>query len=310
MTGRDEIDTTVESALRWLEAGHGAAIATVVKSWGSAPRRPGAWLAVRDDGIFEGSVSGGCVEGDVIAEAVARAASGGSRLMHFGVDDGTAWQSGLACGGEIDVLVQSLDDRHFPPEILRQVSESRRAGRAIALSADLESGRTWVGADGAFSHRVEPPLRLVIVGAGHISQYLAPLASQLGYDVRIVDPRSSFAAGPRFAGFPVDDRWPDEAMADWQPDRATAVVALSHDPKLDDPALILALRSPAFYIAALGSRSNQKKRMERLALEGFSQADLARVEGPAGLPIGAVTPSEIAISILASMIATWRRDTR
>jgi xanthine dehydrogenase accessory factor len=150
----------------------------------------------------------------------------------------------------------------------------------------------------------------MLVGAVHISQALAPMAAALGHSILIVDPRGAFAAGPRFAGFAVDGRWPDEALADWAPDAASAVVTLTHDPKLDDVALAAALRSPAYYIAALGSRKTHAARLERLAAQGFGPADLARIHGPAGLDIGAANPGEIALSVAAQMTAAWRKPTR
>jgi xanthine dehydrogenase accessory factor len=147
----------------------------------------------------------------------------------------------------------------------------------------------------------------MLVGAVHISQALAPMAQALGHKVLIVDPRGAFAAGPRFAGFEVDNRWPDEALADWKPDSASAVVTLTHDPKLDDVALAAALRSDAYYVAALGSRKTHASRLERLAAQGFGPEALARIHGPAGLDIGAANPGEIALSVAAQMTAAWRK---
>jgi xanthine dehydrogenase accessory factor len=302
----DELEQLLAAAAAWRKAGHGLALATVVKTWGSAPRRVGAMLLVRDDGLFEGSVSGGCVEGAVIEAARRRIASGGGELLTFGVGSETAWEVGLACGGEISILLQAVDESGFPPALLDRLAAGRAAGEAVTLAADFASGRTREGLEGDFVHRVDPPLRLLLVGAVHIAQALAPMAAALGYGVSIVDPRGAFAAGPRFAGFEVDGRWPDEALEDWRPDGASAVVTLTHDPKLDDVALAVALRSPAFYVAALGSRKTQASRLERLAGMGFGAADLARVKGPAGLDIGAANPAEIALSVAAQMVAAWR----
>jgi xanthine dehydrogenase accessory factor len=242
----DEMGRLLAAAEAWQGAGHKLALATVVKTWGSAPRRVGAMLLVRDDGLFEGSVSGGCVEGAVIEAAQARMAAGGGELLTFGVASETAWEVGLACGGEISILVQAVDASGFPPALLARLRAARAAGEAVTLAADLATGRTHEGHEGDFVHRVDPPLRLLLVGAVHISQALAPMAAALGYGVSIVDPRGAFAAGPRFAGFEVDPRWPDEALAAWRPDGASAVVTLTHDPKLDDVALAAALRSGAF----------------------------------------------------------------
>lgn len=303
----DELGLLLERAKAWRSAGHALALATVVKTWGSAPRRVGSLLLVRDDGLFEGSVSGGCVEGAVIEAALARIGKGGGELLTFGVASERAWEVGLACGGEISILVQAVDESGFPPALLDRLAEAREAGQALTLAADLASGRTREGSEGDFVHRFDPPLRLMLVGAVHISQALAPLAASLGMSVHIVDPRGAFAAGPRFAGFEVNDRWPDEALAEWRPDAASAIVCLTHDPKLDDAALEAALRSEAYYIAALGSRRTHASRLERLAAIGFGEADLARIHGPAGLDIGAANPAEIAVSVAAQMIEAWRR---
>jgi xanthine dehydrogenase accessory factor len=302
----DELGRLLACAQEWGAAGHRLALATVVSTWGSAPRRVGAMLLVRDDGLFEGSVSGGCVEGAVIAAAQARMGQGGGELLRFGVASETAWEVGLACGGDIAILVQDVAEAGFPPALLARLRAARGKGEAVTLASDFATGATREGDQGDFVHRFDPPLRLMLVGAVHIAQALGPLAAMLGQQVLIVDPRGAFAAGPRFAGFEVDDRWPDEALADWRPDAASAVVTLTHDPKLDDPALAAALRSPAYYIAALGSRKTHASRLERLAAMGFSAADLARIHGPAGLAIGAANPAEIALSVAAQMVAAWR----
>lgn len=306
----DELTLLLARAAEWRGAGHALALATVVRTWGSAPRRVGSLLLVRDDGLFEGSVSGGCVEGAVIEAARARIEAGGGELLSFGVASETAWEVGLACGGEIAILVQAVDDSGFPPALLDRLATERAAGRALTLATDFATGRTAEADSGDFVHRFDPPLRLMLVGAVHISQALAPMAAALGHSILIVDPRGAFAAGPRFAGFAVDGRWPDEALADWAPDAASAVVTLTHDPKLDDVALAAALRSPAYYIAALGSRKTHAARLERLAAQGFGPADLARIHGPAGLDIGAANPGEIALSVAAQMTAAWRKPTR
>jgi xanthine dehydrogenase accessory factor len=303
----DELTRLLDAAEGWMAAGHGLALATVVKTWGSAPRRVGSLLMVRDDGLFEGSVSGGCVEGAVIEAARARIVAGGGELLHFGVADAMAWEVGLACGGEISVLVQAVAEDGFAPALLGRLRAARAAGEALTLATDFASARTEIGDSGDFVHRFDPPLRLLLVGAVHIAQALAPMAAGLGFAVSIVDPRGTFAAGPRFAGFEIDPRWPDEALAEWRPDAASAVVTLTHDPKLDDVALAAALKSAAFYIAALGSRRTQASRLERLAAMGFAPEALARLHGPAGLDIGAANPGEIALSIAAQIVATWRR---
>ena len=302
----DDLDRILAAAQAWHAAGHGVAVATVVETWGSAPRRVGSHLVVRDDGLFEGSVSGGCVEGDVIVEAIDLVRSGGAKRLDYGVADATAWQVGLACGGRISVFVQALTDARFPLALIDRLAAARADGEAVTLATDLTGGTTVEGTAGDFVHTYAPPLRLAVVGAVHIAQALVPIARLLGYAPLVIDPRGLFAASARFDGVELDDGWPDEALARWRPNGASAVVALSHDPKLDDVALAAALRSKAFYIAALGSRKNHAARRERLGALGFDAATLDRVHGPAGLDLGAANPAEIALSIAAQMTAAWR----
>lgn len=301
----DDTAALLQTLAGWLAAGHKAAIATVIETWGSAPRRTGAHLVIRDDGLFEGSVSGGCVEGDVIAAAADVIVEDRPRRLEYGVADARAWEVGLACGGRIAVRVQPVSEAGFPPALVQRLTAALGAGESVRLTTG-EDGVTREGEGDGFQRLYEPAGRLIIVGAVHIAQALVPMAELLGYRPLVVDPRGSFAAAERFAAIPVDPRWPDEALAEWKPDAASAVVTLTHDPKLDDPALIAALRSPAFYVAALGSRKTQAARRERLAAAGFDDAALARIHGPAGLAIGAANPAEIALSIAAQMIAVRR----
>jgi xanthine dehydrogenase accessory factor len=299
---------TLATARDWHRAGHAVRIATVITTWGSAPRRVGSHLAIRDDGLFEGSVSGGCVEGDVVTEALAL--ESGARLLDYGVADASAWAVGLACGGRISILVQRLADDGLPPALIDTLLAETAAGRSVSLTTDPATGHSRIKSDDAsgdgFDRAYPPPRRLAIIGAVHIAQALVPLAQGLGIAPTVIDPRGLFAADQRFAGLDLDRRWPDEALADWRPNAASAVVALTHDPKLDDVALAAALNSPAFYIAALGSRKNHAGRLERLAAQGFDAQALARIHGPAGLAIGAADPAEIALSIAAQLTAAWR----
>ncbi len=300
---------TLAAARRWLADGHRVALATVTQTWGSAPRRSGSHLAVRDDGLFEGSVSGGCVEGEVITEAQALLDAGaGVRQLDYGVADETAWRVGLACGGRISVLVQRLADDGFPPRLVDRLTQAAADGVAVRLGTDPATGTTaeTAGDGPGFIRDYPPPRRVAIVGAVHIAQALVPLVQGLGVAATVIDPRSLFAADARFAGLALDRRWPDEALADWRSNAASAVIALTHDPKLDDVALAAALRSPAYYVAALGSRKNHGLRRERLRALGFDDAALDRIHGPAGLAIGAADPPEIALSIAAEMTAAWR----
>ncbi|WP_310497153.1 XdhC family protein [Sandarakinorhabdus sp.] len=309
MAGPDDLDT-LGQARRWAADGHAVAIATVIETWGSAPRRTGSHLAVRGDGLFAGSVSGGCVEGDVIIAAQDLLGAGrGAVRLDYGVADETAWSAGLACGGRIAILVQRLAGDGFSPALIAALETAAAAGESVTLTTDTASGQTRIAEPGetaGFVRAYPPPRRIAIIGAVHIAQALVPLVKALGVTPTVIDPRGLFAADARFAGLDLDRRWPDEALAEWRPNAASAVVALTHDPKLDDAALAEALRSPAFYISALGSRKNHGLRRERLGAMGFDAAALDRIHGPAGLAIGAADPVEIALSIAAEMTAAWR----
>jgi xanthine dehydrogenase accessory factor len=265
-------------------------------------------MIVHADGRFEGSISGGCVEADVLQRADEVIAGRPAHVERYGVADGDAWAVGLPCGGEIAVLVQPVGANGFAPELFDQIISASEAGNSLILSTDLASGITRLGAaEGQFCNRYDPPRRLLIVGAVQIAQSLSSLAQAVGVLPVVIDPRGRFLTEERFPGVELDDRWPDEAIASRNPGKSTAVVTLSHDIKIDDPALAAALRSPAGYIAALGSRRNHATRLERLAAAGFSTSDLARIDGPAGLDIGAVGAAEIALSIAAGMIAAFNR---
>ena len=302
-----ELDRLLERAREWQ--GQSLALATVVSTWGSAPRPRGSHMLVAADGRFEGSVSGGCVEGEVLSAAAEVIAGGGFRRLRYGVADASAWEVGLPCGGEIEVIVQPVAGHGFAPELFAAIGAARAGGHTLAIATDLESGRSapGEGSDEAFVNRYRPPRRLLIVGAVQIAQALTGIARELGFATTLIDPRGRFLTAERFPGVTLDDRWPDEAVAAAAPDGATAVVTLSHDPKIDDPALAAALRGTTGYIAALGSRRSHARRLERLGAQGFDEAVLARVEGPAGIAIGAIGPAEIALSIAAGAVAALGR---
>ncbi|WP_242129197.1 XdhC family protein [Sphingobium sp. Sx8-8] len=295
-------EAVIRKAIEWR--GARLALATVVSTWGSAPRPRGSHMIVHEDGRFEGSISGGCVETDVLQRAVEVLAGRPAHLERYGVADGDAWAVGLPCGGEIDVLVQPVGDGGFPAALFDRIAAESGQGRALTLSTDLASGITREGAiEGQFLNRYDPPRRVLIVGAVQIAQSLSALAQAIGVTPVIIDPRGRFLTEERFPGVVLDDRWPDEAIAAHRSGESTAVVTLSHDIKIDDPALAAALRAPTGYIAALGSRKSHAARLERLAAMGFTPGELARIDGPAGLDIGAVGAAEIALSIAAGMIA-------
>ena len=317
-----------EIALGWHRAGRGAVLATVVETWGSAPRQPGSQLAIAGDGTFMGSVSGGCVEGAVVGEAADALADGKARLLTFGVSDDQAFAVGLACGGTIRVLVEPVGQA-LSEAMLADIVAARAERRALGylvntatwerrladlndpLSAAVETrmraDKSGMEEGGWFVAIYNPPLRMIVVGAVHIAQALLPMARACGYDPTLIDPRGAFGAAARFPGELISDDWPDEAMAALRPDARTAVVTLTHDPKLDDPALVAALASPAFYIGCLGSSRTHTKRLDRLRAAGISEAQILRLRAPVGLDIGAKSPAEIAVSILAQITQTLRK---
>ena len=295
-------DAVIRKAIEWR--GAPMALATVIFTWGSAPRPRGSHMIIHQDGRFEGSISGGCVESDILQRAEEVIAGRSGHLACYGVADGDAWAVGLPCGGEIRVLVQKVGDEEFAPTLFDRIIAASDAGRALTLSTDLDSAITREGViDGQFHNRYDPPRRLLIVGAVQIAQSLSALAQAIGVTPIVIDPRGRFLTEERFPGIALDDRWPDEAVAAYRPGESTAVVTLSHDIKIDDPALAAALRAPTGYVAALGSRKSHAARLERLQAMGFSSDDLSRIDGPAGLDIGAVGPAEIALSIAAGMVA-------
>ena len=321
----------INQALGWIGAGHEVSLATVVSTWGASPRPVGSHLLIRDDNLFEGSVSGGCIEGEVVTEALAAIRNDTVATLDFGVSDEDAWNVGLACGGQVQVFVQKISvDLHG---VLAELQEARAAKKAVALLIDLETGVASLHVRGpetseelnrrfvreqsgimeaeaggrTFVRIFNPPLRMLIVGAVHIAQALIKMAAETGYEVIVIDPRDTWGTDDRFPGVTIDRRWPSTAMADLAPDERTAVVTLCHDPKLDDPALLVALESRAFYIGSLGSRRTHANRVDRLMAAGISEATISRIHAPVGLDIGARTPAEIALSVIAQVTEALRK---
>jgi xanthine dehydrogenase accessory factor len=308
----DSLDTQVLAAARsWAAAGHRFALVTVARTWGSAPRPPGAWMILRDDGQVQGSVSGGCIEDDLIRRAAAGEFVGTApRLLRYGVTADEAHRFGLPCGGTLELVLEPAPDAGFLEQLAQRIATGQLVRRKVVLASgevSLEGGsagdsQQWDGQTLVTLHG--PAWRLLIIGAGQISHYLATMALALGYRVYICDPRSEYADGWDVPGTERLAAMPDDAVTELGLDPRSAVVALTHDPKLDDLALLEALKSPAFYVGALGSTTNNGKRRERL-LQYFdlSQAEVDRLHGPVGLPIGSRTPPEIAVAILAEMTA-------
>lgn len=322
-----DVDAVLAQARAWRAAGRRVGLATVVATWGSSPRPAGSKLVVGEDGGFVGSVSGGCIEAAVIHEALEVMAGAAPHTIGFGVSDESAWEVGLACGGKIEVYVEAIDapdGKGMTSAVLDELIAARAARRSVVLATPLDGGTPRVIDAGAPEVAavvasdqaaveggvlLEPhlaPLRLIVVGAVHVAHPLAELAAIAGFAVTIVDPRRAFATAARFPGKELVTAWPDAGVASLAPDARTAVVTLTHDPKLDDPALEVALASPAFYVGCLGSKKTHAARRERLAGRGVSEAALDRLHGPVGLRIGARAPAEIAVSILAEVIAVLR----
>jgi xanthine dehydrogenase accessory factor len=330
-TDKSAAHDVLKAARSWLDSEGRIALATVVGTWGSAPVGVGGQMVVAPDGRFEGSVSGGCVEGEVIAEAEDILQSGAPKTLTFGVADETAWQVGLPCGGQIKVFIERLDKGQGLP-LLDRAIDARSSRRGLVVRTRLSDGRREVfGRDEAradatlrermesgeselietpdgevFLHAMVPRARVLIIGATHIGQILAQLVKIAGYEVLVIDPRTAFAAAARFPDIRLDTEWPQDAIPRIGLDGYSAVVALAHVGHIDDEALKLAMRSDCFYVGALGSMRNHSKRKQRLAEAGFSDAEIARIHSPIGINIGAQSPQEIAIAIMAELVLALR----
>lgn len=299
----------VLSTLReWQAQGHAAALATVVRTYGSSPRPAGSLVAIRADGAVIGSVSGGCIEQDLIERVRTARPVLPKRLVYGGAPEANRRWS-MPCGGQMELVLESSPSA----AILDQLLAALHARQLCARRLDLTSGASSLFTPGATTRLVcdeqqlitphSPQLRLLIIGAVHTAHYLADMAAALDYAVLVCDPREEYRATWNVPGSELLSGMPDDVVTAAQPDASTAIVALTHDPKLDDMALIEALRSPAFYVGALGSQRNNASRRERLALLDLAADDIARLRGPVGLPIGSHTPPEIAVAILADLIA-------
>jgi len=300
-----------ESIQRWRSRGDQVALATVVATRRSAPRPVGAKLAISEHGELQGSVSGGCVESDVAVQAAEVIAEGTPRLLTYGITDDMAWNVGLPCGGEIDVFVERFEGElpeSDEPAILVTVLEGERAGERRLLGPDaVEPGPSRVlelNGETVFAEMLGPPPRVVVIGAIDTAEELCRAAKSLGWHTVVTDPRPALTTRERL---PSPDEllvaWPDEALEQLAPDRDTAVVVLTHEERLDVPALTSALEAEAFYVGAIGSRRTQAKRRERLLEAGVAEEQLERLCGPAGLDLGAQTPAETAVSILGEILA-------
>ena len=306
----DSLDLQVLTQARdWHAQGHGVWLVTVIETWGSAPRPPGALLAMRDDGVVVGSVSGGCVEDDLIDRVRTGERVDKPSLITYGVTKEEAARFGLPCGGNLRLVQEPLRDTAWLDEILHRTAQHELVARTL----DLETGAVGVesavrGDAFTFDGRrlralFGPRWRMLIIGAGQLSRALAQMALMLDFEVICCDPREEYHLTWDVPNTIFSKAMPDDLAIELQLDPHSAVVAVTHDPKLDDLALLEALKSPAFYIGALGSRGNTAKRKERLALFDLTPAEIGRLHGPIGLDIGSKTPGEIAVSILAEVIA-------
>ena len=308
----DNVDLQVlRQVSQWCTDGRRVVLGTITRTWGSAPRPPGSVVAIRDDGLITGSVSGGCIEDDLIDKARAGVlASGKPQVVRYGIDADAAHRFGLPCGGLIELVLEPVLPRTRIGELLERLSKGERMRRVLTIASGdvtLEpAGDTdeLQLSDTTLTTHHGPRWRLVLIGAGQMTQYLAQMAKALDYEVIVCDPRDEYATGFAIEGATLSRQMPDDLITELKPDGHTAIIALTHDPKLDDLALMEALRSPAFYVGAIGSRANQAKRKQRLIEHfGLREAEFDRLHGPVGLKNGARTPPEIAIGILAELTA-------
>ncbi len=307
----DSVDLEVlKRSAEWIETGRRVLLVTVVKTWGSSPRPEGAMLAVRDDGHVVGSVSGGCIEDDII-DRVRREGMTATKCeaVTYGVSADEARRFGLPCGGTIRLVLEPLTRESGMLALLREIEAGHLVARRLELSSGFATLHPARATDGlAFDGKVlttihGPRYRMLVIGASQLSKYLAQIAVGLDYQVTICDPREEYTETWDIPGVTLVRTMPDDTVMALKLDERCAVVALTHDPKLDDLALMEALKSPAFYVGALGSRANNEKRRERLKEFDVTDEQIARLHGPIGLYIGSKTPAEIAISILAQLTA-------
>jgi xanthine dehydrogenase accessory factor len=310
----DSVDQeVVRTAVKWTREGRKATLGTITHTWGSAPRPVGAMMVIRDDGQVIGSVSGGCVEDDLIDKVKSRLMGADKpTVTTYGVTQEQATRFGLPCGGTLQLVLEPVTDKSRLPELLQSIERHELVARMLDMESGavrLEPGK-WsdlLEFDGKLLKTVHGPTwRLLIIGAGQLSRYLAQMAQALDYYVTVCDPRDEYAAEWNLQGVPINRGYPDDVVLALNLDAHSAVVAVTHDPKLDDAALLEALKSPAFYVGALGSKKNNDNRRKRLLDFDLAASEIARLRGPVGLKIGSKTPPEIAVSILAEMTAVRR----
>ena len=319
----ENLDVMVLRQLRdWRSAGRSALLATVVRTWGSSPRPVGSIMALADDGAVVGSVSGGCIEDDLIARysrvdgkvrsatASPMPSAGAPQWVKYGVTADEAHRFGLPCGGTLELLLEFDPDTASLGRLVEQLEQGRLMQRTVALGSGaaqiaeaLAPAELTVDTD-QLTNTFGPEYRMLLIGAGQLAEYLATMAMFSGFAVTLCDPRTEYRAGFSVAGVTVTTEMPDDAVTAFRADRRSCVVALTHDPKLDDLALLEALETDAFYVGAIGSRRNAQARRERMTEHfGQTEATLARLRGPIGIYIGSKTPPEIAVSVMAEILA-------
>ena len=315
----NDLDDIITPTCDWLKNNQKVALATVISTWGSSPRPVGGQMAINDEGEIIGSVSGGCVEGAVINEALNSINDRKLRIKDYGISNDMAWEVGLACGGELKILIQPLEKND---EIIFEIAKNIKDRKDVTLITNCNDGvrkiiyennldfpekSSFNKEKNVFFHLITPKQMLFIVGAVHIAQSLTKMAESCGYEVILIDPREHFANKKRFPDCKIINDWPDNALNSFQLNKTCHLVTLTHDPKIDDVALRVALKSKFGYIGSLGSIKTHQKRIERLEEEGFEKKLISQIHGPLGLDISSKTPQEISISILAELIQFRRK---
>jgi xanthine dehydrogenase accessory factor len=313
----NDVDDILTPTSIWLQKKRRIALATVISTWGSSPRPVGGQMAIDENGEIIGSVSGGCIEGAVISEGIKSINEGKSRIKDYGISNNMAWEVGLACGGELKILIQPLDledkivysivDKIKKREIVKLRIDCSTGSRKIDNTIDIQISH-FDKSKNEFIHVIDPKPRLFIIGAVHIAQALISLANIADYETILIDPRDHFATKDRFPKCTIINEWPDEALSRYHLDKSSHLVTLTHDPKIDDLALISCMKKNFGYIGSLGSKKTHSKRCERLLEKGFNKIQLSKIHAPIGLDIKAKTPAEIATSILAEIINYRRKN--
>ena len=312
----NDVDDILTPTSIWLKQKRRIALATVISTWGSSPRPIGGQMAIDENGEVIGSVSGGCIEGAVISEGINALKDGKSRLKDYGISNNLAWEVGLACGGELKIFIQPLNEED---KIVYSIVNSIKKREIVKLKINCLTGHRKIDntidnqisyfdeSKNEFIHIIEPKPRLFIIGAVHIAQALVLLAEIADYETILIDPRDHFATKDRFPNCKIINEWPDEALSRFHLDKSSHLVTLTHDPKIDDLALIYCMKKNFGYIGSLGSKKTHSKRCERLLEKGFNNEELSKIHAPIGLDIKAKTPAEIATSTLAEII-NYRRN--